>query len=101
MSKGGFESIFYTISIFLYAMMFGGIMGQTIQLRVVVDKLLEKSNSARSLIAVTILTAVASKLILCEKYLPIVITGKMYARPIKTGACMPKTCSGLLKRVPR
>ncbi len=97
LSKGGFESMLYTISIILCAMMFGGIMERTNQLRVVVDKLLEKSNSAKSLITATILTAIASNLILCEQYMSIVITGKMYAQAYKDRGLDAKNLSRALE----
>ncbi len=93
LSKGGFDSMLYTISIVICAMMFGGIMEQTNQLRVVVDKVLQKANTARSLITATILTAIGANLILCEQYMSIVMTGKMYAQAYKDMGLHPKNLS--------
>ena len=93
LSKGGFESMLYTISIVICAMMFGGIMEQTNQLRVVVEKILLKANSSRSLITATILTAIGSNLILCDQYMSIVMTGKMYGQAYKDMGLHPKNLS--------
>ncbi len=47
LTKGGFESMMYTISLVICAMMFGGIMEKTNQLRVVVSVILKKAQSYR------------------------------------------------------
>ncbi|SLM32549.1 Na+/H+ antiporter NhaC [Desulfamplus magnetovallimortis] len=97
LSKGGFESMLYTISIVICAMMFGGIMEKTNQLRVVVAKVLLKANSARSLITATILTSISSNLILCDQYMSIVMTGKMYSQAYKDMGLHPKNLSRALE----
>ncbi len=97
LSKGGFESMLYTISIIICAMMFGGIMEQTNQIRVVVNKVLQKANSARSLITVTILTAIGANLILCEQYMSIVMTGKMYSQAYRDKGLHAKNLSRALE----
>ena len=59
----------YTISIILCAMMYGGVMERTNQLRAVVNSVLKKAQSTGSLITATVLTAIASNLILCDQYM--------------------------------
>jgi NhaC family Na+:H+ antiporter len=93
LTKGGFESMMYTISLVICAMMFGGIMEKTNQLRVVVSVILKKAQSTGSLITATILTAVGSNLILCDQYMSIVMTGKMYAQSYKDKGLHPKNLS--------
>jgi NhaC family Na+:H+ antiporter len=93
LTKGGFESMMYTISLVICAMMFGGIMEKTNQLRVVVSVILKKAQSTGSLITATILTAVGSNLILCDQYMSIVMTGKMYAQSYKDQGLHPKNLS--------
>ena len=97
LSKGGFESMLYTISIVICAMMFGGIMEQTNQLRAVVNKILQRASSARSLITATILTGIGANLILCEQYMSIVMTGKMYSQAYKDMGLHPKNLSRALE----
>jgi NhaC family Na+:H+ antiporter len=93
LTKGGFESMMYTVSLVICAMMFGGIMEKTNQLRVVVTVILKKAQSSGSLITATILTAIGSNLILCDQYMSIVMTGKMYAQSYKDKGLHPKNLS--------
>ena len=93
LTKGGFESMMYTVSLVICAMMFGGIMEKTNQLRVVVNVILKKAQSTGSLITATILTAVGSNLILCDQYMSIVMTGKMYAQSYTDKGLHPKNLS--------
>jgi NhaC family Na+:H+ antiporter len=93
LTKGGFESMLYTVSLVICAMMFGGIMEKTNQLRVVVSVILKKAQSTGSLITSTILTAIASNLILCDQYMAIVMTGKMYAQSYTDQNLHPKNLS--------
>jgi NhaC family Na+:H+ antiporter len=93
LTKGGFESMMYTVSLVICAMMFGGIMEKTSQLRVVVNVILKKAQTSGSLITATILTAIGSNLILCDQYMAIVMTGKMYAQSYKDKGLHPKNLS--------
>ncbi len=93
LTKGGFSSMMYTVSLVICAMMFGGIMEKTNQLRVVVSVILQKVQSTGSLITATILTAIASNLILCDQYMSIVMTGKMFAQSYTDKGLHPKNLS--------
>ena len=93
LTKGGFESMMYTVSLVICAMMFGGIMEKTNQLRVVVTVILKKAQSTGSLITATVLTAIGSNLILCDQYMAIVMTGKMYDQAYKDKGLHPKNLS--------
>ncbi len=93
LTKGGFESMMYTVSLVICAMMYGGIMEKTNQLRVVVGVILKKARSTGSLVTATILTAIGSNLILCDQYMSIVMTGKMYAQSYRDMGLAPKNLS--------
>jgi len=93
LTKGGFSSMMYTISLVICAMMYGGIMEKTNQLRVVVNVILKKAESTGSLITATILTAIGCNMILCDQYMSIVMTGKMYAQSYKDKGLHPKNLS--------
>jgi NhaC family Na+:H+ antiporter len=93
LTKGGFESMMYTISLVICAMMYGGIMEKTNQVRTVVNVILKKAKSTGSLITATILTAIGANLILCEQYMAIVMTGKMYAQSYRDKGLHPKNLS--------
>jgi NhaC family Na+:H+ antiporter len=93
LTKGGFSSMMYTISLVICAMMYGGIMEKTNQLRAVVNVILKKAESTGSLITATILTAIGCNMILCDQYMSIVMTGKMYAQSYKDKGLHPKNLS--------
>lgn len=93
LTKGGFSSMMYTISLVICAMMYGGIMEKTNQLRAVVKVILKKAETTGSLITATILTAIGCNLILCDQYMSIVMTGKMYAQSYKDKGLHPKNLS--------
>jgi NhaC family Na+:H+ antiporter len=93
LTKGGFSSMMYTISLVICAMMYGGIMEKTNQLRVVVNVILKKAESTGSLITATILTAIGCNMILCDQYMSIVMTGKMYAQSYKDKGLHAKNLS--------
>jgi Na+/H+ antiporter NhaC len=60
LTRGGLESMLFTISLIIVAMMFGGVMQKTGQLRVVAERILKMANSTGSLVLSTALTAVGS-----------------------------------------
>jgi NhaC family Na+:H+ antiporter len=93
LTKGGLESMMYTVSLVICAMMYGGIMEKTNQLRVVVNVILKKVQSTGALITATVLTAIGSNLILCDQYMSIVMTSKMYAQSYKDKGLHPKNLS--------
>ena len=93
LSKGGMNSMMYTIAIILVAMMFGGIAERTGQMRVIVTKLLEKAKSAGSLIVSTVLTSIAANILLCDQYMAIVMGGRMYAQAYRDRDLHPKNLS--------
>jgi NhaC family Na+:H+ antiporter len=93
LTKGGLESMMYTVSLVLCAMMFGGIMEKTNQVRVVVNVILKKAQSTGSLITATVLTAIGANLILCEQYMAIVMTSKMYTQSYRDKGLAPQNLS--------
>lgn len=93
LSKGGMDSMMYTIAIILVAMMFGGIAERTGQMRVIVDKLLEKAKTTGSLIVSTVLTCIAANILLCDQYMAIVMGGRMYSQAYRDRGLHPKNLS--------
>lgn len=93
LSKGGFTAMLYPISIVLVAMMFGGIMEATNQLKVIVETILARAKSTGSLITSTVLTALGANVVLCDQYMSIVVTGRMYAQAYRERGLHPKNLS--------
>jgi NhaC family Na+:H+ antiporter len=97
LTNGGFTNMLYSISIVITAMMFGGIMEKTNQLKVIVVRILEKVKSDGSLIFVTIMTAIGMNVVLSEQYMSIVVTGRMYSNAYKDRRLKAKNLSRALE----
>ena len=93
LSKGGMESMMYTISIVIAAMMFGGVMEHTNQLKVIVDRILEWATTQGSLFGSVVGTAIVSNMVLCDQYMSIVMSARMYAQAFKERGLHPKNLS--------
>ena len=83
----------YTISLVIAAMMFGGVMERTNQLKTIADKVLTMVKSDGSLIVSTMLTSIASNMILCEQYMPIVMGARTYAQAYRDRGLAPENLS--------
>lgn len=93
LTKGGFTSMLYAISIVICAMMFGGVMEHTNQLKVIVETILKKAKSTGSLITATVLTCLGANLVLCDQYMAVVMGGRMYAQAFRDRGLHPKNLS--------
>ncbi|MEM7742051.1 MAG: Na+/H+ antiporter NhaC [Pseudomonadota bacterium] len=93
LSRGGMDSMTYTISLTMIALMFGGVMERTNQLKVLADAILSKAKSSGSLITATALTGVGSNLVLCDQYMSIVMTGRTYAEAYRDRGLAPENLS--------
>lgn len=97
LNTGGLDSMMFSISLTIIAMMFGGIMEATGQLEVIVNALLKVVHSVGGLIALTIGTGIFSNLTMPEQYISIVIPGRMYAETYRKKGLHPKTLSLVLE----
>ncbi len=93
LSKGGMSAMSYTVLIIIAAMIFGGIVEETNQLKVIVNTILRKAQSRGSLFVAVVATAVGANVIVAEQYMAIVISGKMYAQAFKDRGLHPKNLS--------
>ncbi len=93
LTKGGMSSMMYTISIVIAAMMFGGVMEKTDQLRVIVDRILKWATSQGSLFGSVVGTALVSNMVLCDQYMSIVMTARMYSQAFRDRGLHPKNLS--------
>lgn len=97
LSTGGLSNMFFSISLTIFAMMFGGIMEKTGQLEVIVEKLVKRVKSDQGLIGLTILTCLGSNMTMPEQYIAIVLPGRMYAQTYRDRGLHPKTLSNALE----
>lgn len=97
LTAGGLSGMFYSISLTIMAMMFGGIMDATGQLEVIVQKLLSRVKRDAGLVTLTVGTSIASNLTMPEQYISVVVPGRMYAETYKKRGLHPKTLSNALE----
>ena len=90
-------NMMFSISMTIIAMMFGGIMEDTHQLEVIVDKVKTLAKSPAGLVALTEVTCVASNATMPEQYISIVVPGRMYAEEYRKKGLHPATLSNALE----
>ncbi len=93
LTRGGMNSMMYTISLVIVAMMFGGVMERTNQLKTIADKVLALANSTGSLIASTALTCIGANMVLCDQYMSIVMGARSYAQAYRDRGVAPENLS--------
>ena len=93
LSRGGMNSMMYTISLVIVSMMFGGVMERTNQLKVIADKVLAMAKSTGSLIASTALTCLGANMVLCDQYMSIVMRARSYAQAYRDRGIAPENLS--------
>jgi len=97
LTRGGMNSMMWTISLILCALTFAGVLETTGMLVVVAQKIIRFAKSTGSLVLATILSCIGTNFIAGDQYLSIVIPGRMFkplfqARPLK-----PKNLSRILE----
>lgn len=97
LSRGGLDSMMWTISLILCAMCFGGVMEKSGMLHALAAKILTFANSTGSLVLATILTCIATNLVAGDQYLSIVIPGRMYKGMYDELGLHPKNLSRALE----
>lgn len=97
LTSGGLSNMMFSISLTILAMMFGGIMEQTKQLDVIVQKILALAKKPASLVVATEATCILSNVTMPEQYISVVVPGRMYAETYKNMGLHPKSLSNALE----
>lgn len=96
-NRGGIESMMYTVSLTIVAMIFGGIMEQVGMLQAIVKQILKVAKSAGSLIAATVVSAFFTNATASEQYISILLPGRMYAKAFRDKKLHSKNLSRALE----
>lgn len=96
-NRGGIESMMYTVSLTIVAMIFGGITEQTGMLQAIVTKILKVAKSTGSLVAATIVSAFFTNATASEQYISILLPGRMYAKAFRDQKLHSKNLSRALE----
>ncbi len=83
LNNGGIESMFWTISLIMIAMAYGGILEVTGTLETIVESLIKMVKSTGNLIATTVGTSVMTNILACDAYLAMIFPARMYASEYK------------------
>ncbi|MBD8006282.1 Na+/H+ antiporter NhaC [Bacillus norwichensis] len=83
LNNGGIESMFWTISLIMIAMAYGGILEVTGTLETIVESLIKMVKSTGHLIATTVGTSVMTNILACDAYLAMIFPARMYASEYK------------------
>lgn len=96
-SGGGLQSMMWTVSLILSAMIFGGAMEVTGMLKALANGILSLAKGRGGLVLSTILTAIAMNIVAGDQYLAIVIPGRMYKQAYDDMGLHPKNLSRALE----
>ncbi|TWT24433.1 Na+/H+ antiporter NhaC [Planomicrobium sp. CPCC 101110] len=96
-NRGGIESMMYTVSLTIVAMIFGGIMEQAGMLQAIVKQILKVAKSAGSLIAAAVVSAFFTNATASEQYISILLPGRMYAKAFRGKKLHSKNLSRALE----
>lgn len=96
-NHGGLESMFYTISLTLVAMTFGGVLEYSGMLTALIAVILKVAKSTGSLIASVIVSCIGTNFTCSEQYISIIVPSRMYINTFKDKKLHPKNLSRALE----
>jgi NhaC family Na+:H+ antiporter len=97
LTRGGLDSMMWTVSLILCAMSFGGVMETSGMLGAIAEFILQFAHGTGSLVLATIITIIAMNLMAGDQYLAIVIPGRMYRQIYADRGLHPKNLSRVLE----
>ena len=97
LSIGGMQSMMWTISLIISAMIFGGIVDCTGIMGTIADALLKVAKGTGGLVAVTIFSCIFVNIVCCDQYLAIILPGRMYKEAFEDMRLKPKNLSRCLE----
>jgi len=97
LSRGGLDSMMWTLSLVLIAMCFAGVMERAGMLQAIAKKILVFANNTGNLVLSTVLTCAGIVFITGEQYMAIVIGGGMYKDAYADMDLHPKNLSRVLE----
>lgn len=93
LSRGGIQSMMWTVSVAILGMTYGGILEKAGVLEVLLDKISSLTKSSRTLIPAHIITAIAVNLLSASQYVAILIPGRMFLPAYKKLGIAPYVAS--------
>ena len=97
LSRGGMDSMLWTISLIICALFFGGVMERTGMLGAIAGVILKYATSTGKLVLATVLTPIFVNTVAGDQYLSIVVPGRMYKDAYRDRGLHPKNLSRALE----
>ncbi|MCU5745367.1 Na+/H+ antiporter NhaC [Staphylococcus sp. SQ8-PEA] len=96
-NRGGLEGMFYTISLTLVAMTFGGVLEYSGMLSALISIILKFAKRSGSLIASVIVSCIGTNITCSEQYISIIVPSRMFADVFKLKKLHAKNLSRALE----
>lgn len=97
LSRGGLDSMMYTVSLIIIAMCFGGVIEKIKVLEVIAEKLLVFTKTRGSLVLTTALSSIFCNFTMADQYLAIVVPGRMFRKSYEEKNLKLKNLSRVLE----
>jgi len=97
LTRGGLQSMMWTISLIMCALSFGGVLEKTGMMAVIANKLLKFAKSTGSLILITAVTSLFVNVLCGDQYLAIALPGKMFKDTFHDRGLAPRNLSRVLE----
>ncbi len=97
LSRGGMDSMLWTINLIICAMCFGGIMDASGMLATLAQAMLKFAKSTGSLVTVTVFSCIFMNIIAADQYLAIILPGRMYKMAFEDRRLAPRNLSRCLE----
>ena len=97
LTRGGMQSMMWTVSLIICALTFGGVLESTGMLGIVAATLLKVAHGTGSLVMITIFTSIFVNIVAADQYLSIVVPGRMYKDAYAERGLAPRNLSRTLE----
>ncbi|PAB59089.1 Na+/H+ antiporter NhaC [Anaeromicrobium sediminis] len=97
LSRGGMDSMMFTISLIICAMILGGVLETSGMLYAISEKILTFVHGTGSLVMATVLTSIGTNIVTGDQALAIIIPGRMYKDIYEEQRLKPKNLSRALE----
>ncbi len=97
LSCDGLQGMFWTISLIMLAMCFGGIVDCTGIMGTMAEAILKIAKGRAGLVVATIFTCIFVNFTCCDQYLSIILSGRMYKEAFEDMKLKPKNLSRCLE----
>jgi NhaC family Na+:H+ antiporter len=97
LTRGGFQSMYYTVGLIISAMCIGGVLDATNMLRTLCEYLLKLAKCTGSLVLITVVTCIVTNATASDQYLSLILPGRMYKEAFEDRRLKNKNLSRILE----